>query len=294
MGLRRRWTREELLLVLHLYHRIAFGRQHSRAPEVVELAHWLHRTPSSIAMKLNNFTSLDPSEAERGVRGLKGSSDLDRQIWREFRGDPEELAAQCELLWERLHFLHRNRWEVGSSHQSFTHKESAGTQGSESSYGEPQEPSSDATEASSWAMEPCLSPTGPTGGERMVRVRYAQRFFRRAVLSAYSLECCITGNPIPQLLVASHILPWASYPEHRVNPHNGLCLSRLHDAAFDQHLIALDEEYRLVLSKSIRDFCDHTCIQANFSAFEGQRIRFPQRFLPSQDFLATHREQLVE
>lgn len=93
-----KWSREELLLVLHLYERIPFGRQHARDPDVVALSHRLRRTPGSVAMKLNNLTSLDPEEAARGVRGLVGASALDRQTWAEFRARPE-VVEEAEALW---------------------------------------------------------------------------------------------------------------------------------------------------------------------------------------------------
>jgi len=49
-----------------------------------------------------------------------------------------------------------------------------------------------------------------TGKNKIVssKNRVGQSFFRRAVLSAYNNKCCITGLSIPQLLVASHIVPW--------------------------------------------------------------------------------------
>lgn len=93
-----RWSRDELLLALHLYERMPFGRQHARDPEVCALAERLGRTPGSVAMKLNNLTSLDPEERARGVRGLEGASRLDREVWREFHGDPAVVEA-AEALW---------------------------------------------------------------------------------------------------------------------------------------------------------------------------------------------------
>lgn len=95
---RKRWTRDELLLALHLYERVPFGRQNSCDRDVVALAERLGRTPGSIAMKLNNLTSLDPEEAERGVRGLDGVSRLDREVWNEFRADPS-VVEHAEALW---------------------------------------------------------------------------------------------------------------------------------------------------------------------------------------------------
>ncbi len=102
-----RWSRDELLLVLHLYERISFGRQHARDPEVTALARRLGRTPGSVAMKLNNLTSLDPEEAARGVRGLSGASQLDREVWAEFRASPEVVEA-AEALWSAAAPAHRH------------------------------------------------------------------------------------------------------------------------------------------------------------------------------------------
>lgn len=76
-----RWTREELLAALHLYHRLPFGRLHARNPEVIELATRIRRTPSAIALKLVNFAALDPSIDQRGMGNY---SNADSAIWREF------------------------------------------------------------------------------------------------------------------------------------------------------------------------------------------------------------------
>jgi putative restriction endonuclease len=93
-----------------------------------------------------------------------------------------------------------------------------------------------------------------TESVRASKTRIGQGFFRKAVLAAYGGKCCITNNPVPELLVASHIIPWSQAVEHRLNPSNGLCLNRIHDAAFDQGLISFDDSYQLILSKYIKDF----------------------------------------
>lgn len=265
---RRRWTRDELLLAIHLYYRIPFGRQHMRAPEIIELAECLKRTPGSVSMKLNNLTSLDPSEAERGIKGLSGASTLDREVWTEFHQSPENMAAEAENLWTTVVERH-NFTPVPTD------------------VGKPRQIPAEIT-------APEKPHSGPTSTERLTTVRLAQGFFRRAVLAAYRSRCCISGNPVPTLLIASHILPWGQYPEHRIDPRNGLCLSRLHDAAFDQHLITLDEKYRLVLSKSLRDFAAAEAIRTNFVAFEGRKIQMPEKFFPNPDYLAKHREGFCE
>lgn len=115
-----RWTRDEALLTLHLYWRLPFGQQHQSNGEVRELARVLGRTPGSVAMKLNNFTSLDPVERARGVKGLDGASALDRQLWAEYERAPVETAAEMEQLWQRSFEGARHRPAVGAPMESET------------------------------------------------------------------------------------------------------------------------------------------------------------------------------
>ena len=49
-------------------------------------------------------------------------------------------------------------------------------------------------------------PKGPSEGISVVKIRRHQSFFRRTVLETYQNRCCITGNPVPELLRASHII----------------------------------------------------------------------------------------
>ena len=77
----RRWSREELLVVLNLYGKLRFGQFHSRQPVIIEVAEKMQRTPGSLAMKLSNLASLDPKLQARGIAGLKGASNLDKAVW---------------------------------------------------------------------------------------------------------------------------------------------------------------------------------------------------------------------
>ncbi len=72
------------------------------------------------------------------------------------------------------------------------------------------------------------------------------------VLNAYDGCCCVTGLPVRELLIASHILPWDTFPAERLNHRNGLSLSRLHDGAFGRELMTFDEDFRVVLSKNLK------------------------------------------
>ena len=77
----RRWTREELLVVLNLYEKLRFGQFHSRQPVIIEVSEKMQRTPGSLAMKLSNLASLDSKLQTRGIAGLKGASNLDKAVW---------------------------------------------------------------------------------------------------------------------------------------------------------------------------------------------------------------------
>ncbi len=140
-----------------------------------------------------------------------------------------------------------------------------------------------------------VEPTGPTETQSASKVRRGQQFFRQAVLTAYDVRCCITGIQEPRLLVASHIKPWATFPAERLNPSNGLCLSTLHDSAFDSGLITLDDKLSVVLSSRLRSHFPQAAMEQNFGAFEGKPIRLPDKLAePSLEFLAYHRERIFQ
>jgi predicted restriction endonuclease len=255
MTLRRNWQREELLLALNLYCRLPFGQYHNRNPEIIQLANFMGRTPNAVAMKLSNFASFDSYHQSRGIKGLQNSSQGDRDIWDEFSTNWDELAIQSEMAYMRL--------------------------------------SGDETQAILNSFpEPDVAPvafSGPTEAERSVKVRLGQTFFRKVIMSSYASKCCVCGIPIPELLIASHIIPWHDDANLRVNPHNGLCLCALHDKGFDRGFFTLDEDYRVLIGRTIQQLLPNSALQSGFKAHEGQKISLPDKFIPKQAFLELHR-----
>lgn len=124
-----------------------------------------------------------------------------------------------------------------------------------------------------------------------VKTRVDQNLFRKNVLEAYEYRCCVTGLEEPSLLVASHILPWSHSIEQRLNPSNGLCLSSLHDKAFDRGLITFDEDLKLVLSNKIKQLKSSIYLE-NFEKYEGKIIRTPINHSPNKEHLAYHRNNI--
>ena len=127
--------------------------------------------------------------------------------------------------------------------------------------------------------------------ESIVKTRINQSFFRKMILSSYDSRCCITGLPIKELLVASHIIPWAQNSSHRLNPQNGLCLNTLHHKAFDEGFIAIDTSYKVLVSSELKKLSSNTVRM--ITDYQGAQMIMPRRFIPRQEFLNYHRENIL-
>lgn len=85
---------------------------------------------------------------------------------------------------------------------------------------------------------------GETEAERLVKQRKGQDIFRRALLNYWEGRCAVTAITQPQLLRASHIVPWAlcRSDAERLDAENGLLLAAHWDAAFDAGLVSFTDE----------------------------------------------------
>ncbi len=256
-----KWNRDELLVSLNLYHKLTFGQMHARHPAIMVTAGKLGRGANSLAMKLCNFASLDPALKMRGIRGLSGASALDRLVWGEFHANLAEAAPASEEAFRKLFDASEsNEVEVTPREGVVVHK---------------------------------APPRGPTETKATVKVRRGQEYFRQAVLNNFGGRCGVTGLAVRELLIASHILPWGQHEAERLNVRNGLCLSRLHDAAFDVGLITFDAELRLRLSARFESELKQRAVAENFSAYEGEALKLSKdAVLPDEAFLAMHRAEI--
>lgn len=94
---------------------------------------------------------------------------------------------------------------------------------------------------------------GDTEAERSQKIRIGQDRFRDAQLSYWNHCCPLTGITEPELLRASHIIPWAKCESdgERLDVHNGFLLSSLWDAAFDCGLISFEDDGALLVSRQM-------------------------------------------
>ncbi len=210
-------------------------------------------------MKLVNFASLDPSITATGRKGLSGASKLDREIWSEFSGDWERLTAECEQLSRNLAKSDDEVLPVFPNIED----------------------------------ETSLADFSGETRQTLVQQRIKQGFFRRAVLSSYRDRCCISGVSDKRLLVASHIVPWSVDRANRLNPSNGLCLSAIHDKAFDSYLFTLSNDWRIVLSKKLKTTKDRF-LREVFWTVDGKEIELPERFAPDMALMKNHRDHMLD
>lgn len=125
--------------------------------------------------------------------------------------------------------------------------------------------------------------------------RKGQDYFRRMILANYGGRCALTGISVPQLLLASHIIPWAdkSHKKDRLNPCNGICLSALYDKAFDKGLFTISpDDYTIQLSSALREYGTQEYFDKQFGSISGKQITMPIEYKPNRDFLAYHRDQV--
>lgn len=245
------WERYEYVLALNLYMKMPFGKMYRSNKDIIELANLMKRTPDSVAMRLVNFASLDPVLHSRNIKGLPGGKDQCKPYWEEFCNDREALIFESERILAEI--------QATSIEDKY---------------------------------RDVLNINADLQGEmkmREIKTRVNQNVFRQMILSIYDNRCALTGINIPDLLLASHIKPWAEDSKNRLNPKNGICLSALYDKAFDSGLIAFDGHYRLMLSQRLKEHCNEDYYQRYFGSVEGRELHFPyEDYKPDLTFLEYH------
>lgn len=183
---------------------------------------------------------------------MQNASTLDRKIWEEFTNNWEEQIFESEKLLAKL----QNR-EI---------------------------------ETIADEQDGIISRVGEDK-MREVKTRVNQNFFRQSILSNYFYRCAICNLNIPELLIASHIIPWSFNQKERLNPQNGICFCSLHDKAFDTGFIGIKTDYHIVLSKEFAKMQKESYFPMYFGNYENNSMNLPDKFLPKPEFLEFHFQQ---
>jgi putative restriction endonuclease len=251
-----KWTREEMILAFNLYLKLPFGKISRKTSEIIELAKLMGRSVDSVAIRLANFASCDPYHQQRGVKGMVGGLKQCQPIWDEFAYNRDALFFESEqILAEKEH----QTIETKFNELLFDIKDLKGK-----------------TKI------------------REVKTRVNQNVFRQIVLANYNKQCAITGIDIPDLLFASHIIPWAANEKERLNPENGICLSVMYDKAFDKGLIGFNVNHEVILSAALQKNKSKKYFVKYFAPIEKMKLQMPQKYLPKREFLEWHLDTIFE
>ena len=127
---------------------------------------------------------------------------------------------------------------------------------------------------------------------RAVKQRLHQASFREAVITAYNGRCALSGLPEPLLLDAAHIVADKDERFGQPTVPNGIPLSKIHHAAFDAHLIGIDPDYRLHVSRRLLGQNDGPMLEA-LKRLNGGATHLPNRDKdrPDRDRLALRFER---
>lgn len=247
------WTKDEMILVLNLYLKIPFGKMYAGNMDVIKTAHLIGRTPNAVALRLANYASCDPQLKQRGILGMSHGGKKCEEYWNEFADDPEKLLYESERILAQYE---------GTSIEKKFEKQLKNI------------------------------PSDIIGDTRLsqVKMRINQNVFRQIILANYDYKCALSGIDIPELLVASHIIPWSENPKERLNPENGICLSSLYDKAFDQGLIGFDNSCKVLFSERLYSNVGKDYYNKYFLPIYNKSLAETKKYAVNPLFLEWHRD----
>lgn len=259
MAAGQKWTHEETCMAFALYFLIGPSKADGHNPDVQALARALGRTPGAVALKLANIAAFDVNRTAQGRVGMAHGSKLDAAMWEEYEREGEPfLDYALDLLGHAGHGKVAIEFDsLASAERGLEHL--------------------------------------PQSTERraLVRQRVNQSYFRDMLLEVYHKRCCLTGIAVPELLVASHIKPWAACESaaDRLTARNGLLLDALHDRAFDRGLMTIDKNLRMRISSRVK----HTAENDRWLwAYDGERITVPAGCRPAPEFITYHNDVVFQ
>ena len=118
----------------------------------------------------------------------------------------------------------------------------------------------------------------------------AQKIFSDNVKNNYNNQCAITGIRTRSVLVGAHIIPWSEDKDRRLDPRNGICLSKLMDKCYEDDLISIDKNYQVRVSKTVDDDPE---LYKQLKPYSEIKIKLPsdKKYRPDRDCLKYKEDQ---
>ncbi|MBV6440931.1 MAG: hypothetical protein EPGJADBJ_02607 [Saprospiraceae bacterium] len=132
--------------------------------------------------------------------------------------------------------------------------------------------------------QPIRNKPNETERNGLVNSRVGQGWYRLNILSRWDNKCAVTGCNIPNILIASHIVPWnQATDEERLDIENGILLAPHIDALFDKHLISFNDDGKIIIShRIIPELHSILCINSEMKIYDLSE--------KNKEYLKRHRE----
>ncbi len=106
----------------------------------------------------------------------------------------------------------------------------------------------------------------PTTGSATIKTRIGQAGFRKDLINYWEGKCAVTGVSLENILMASHIKPWASSNDaERLDKYNGFLLSPTIDSIFDKGFITFSKNGNIEFSTQIEPFLNQLGLNKTMS-----------------------------
>lgn len=110
------WNRDELILALALYSTNPAsppGKESGQVAELSALLNKMHRiagtaqsptlrNANGVYLKMMNLRALDPAFTSQGKVGMSSGGKLEQQVWADYAGQPDKLAAEAKAIREAV------------------------------------------------------------------------------------------------------------------------------------------------------------------------------------------------
>lgn len=274
-----------LLRVVPDPHRYG-SKTHSSAPPIVHtLARLLHRNPSSLILKMVNLNGRLPNGARSDLPFFLAMADAPTR-YRSLYETVIQAAREIEISDPELPDFLENI--------------------ADTAVGDPviDLAADPAVLSQVQALDSAIGgtsralPSGDTTRLVLHRTRIGQDAFSTTVRQRFDYACGFCGFSPKSLLKegllwGSHIKPWAeSNDDERLDPLNGIAACRMHDAAFDRGLIAVDDDLSIRRAHLLNSSIDFdTGVERYFGSFMQDRLLLPSSSEPPlAQYLRWHRE----
>ncbi|MFM7365366.1 MAG: HNH endonuclease [Cuspidothrix sp.] len=131
---------------------------------------------------------------------------------------------------------------------------------------------------------------------RLQKTIIRNAFFRKAVVSVYGCQCAFCGlivnkNLSQNIVDGAHIKPFSQFYDSRI--HNGIALCKNHHWAFDRGWFAVDEKYKIIVSKELEEVSPHA---KPIKDFHGEKLILPktEKYFPDIKALEWHRQNIFQ